>query len=333
MTKQATVVIPHAYTTRWTQIAVASLKNHKNNADFDIIVVDNSIPHHSIRGITDTALREGVKVIFPKDPAHGGHQLALDEAIDHVETPWFVAWETDTRAMRDGWLDWLLSFVKDEYVAIVGWYWSIDCDDNRHYISPAGALYRTSVLKTLKKEVLNNKDLSVCYGRDMSKRINLTEEYPHTAGKFIPEGNWGPFSECRGFGNVYPFPEKDQWCPEPGNWIYNRCVMQWECIHLPGKMVENETFYKDSIYHKYTYVGESEKDAYLLHYWAGTVSHNFDKHPIPLHDEPKLKFWLGREYSLWEEEVQEDIRQDTISKGLVRTFNEEYAYALSRVMR
>lgn len=329
--KTATVVIPHAFTTRWTQIAVASLRRFQNDATFDILVVDNSIPHHSIRGITETALGAGVTVTPPQDPARGGHQLALDYAIGLVETPWFVAWETDTVAHRDGWLDWMLSFVKDDFVAMAGWYWSIGIDDSRHYISPAGALYRTSILKMLKEECLRNKDLAVCYGRDMSKRINLASEYPHTAGRFIPEGNWGPFSECRGFGNVYPFPI-DHWVPEPGNWIYNRCSMQWECVRLPGDFVVNETVRENGIQQKHTYIGPSDAEAYYRHYWAGTVSHNFDKHQIPKHDQPKLRWWLNREYALWNEIVPEEVRRQTIDAGLVRTFDEEYSYALSRVV-
>lgn len=327
----ATVVIPHAFVTRWLQTSVATLKQHKNNATFDILVVDNSIPHPSIKGIVETSLGEGVRVVPPQDPAHGGHQMALDHAIDLVDTPWFVAWETDVRVMRDGWLDWLLSFIKDDYVAIVGWYWSIGIDDNRHYISPAGALYRTSVLKRLKRECLNNKDLAVCWGRDMSKRIDLAKEYPNTAGKFIAEENWGPFVECRGFGNVYPFP-RDQWVPEPGNWIYNRCAMQWECIHVPGEMVPSEPSEAAiGLPHKYTYVGPSEKEAYFCHYWAGSVSHNFEKHKIPPWDAAKLPFWLGREHKIWNEVVPEDVRKKTLENGWAIPYDQEYAYAISRV--
>ena len=330
---EATVIIPHAFTTRWTQIAVASLLQHRNDADFSIIVVDNSSHHDSIKGITETDLGKHCRVILPKDPSRGGHQLALDHAIDIVETSWFVAWETDVRVMRDGWLDWLLAFVKDDYVAIVGWYWSLGegVDDNRHYISPAGALYRTSVLKRLKQECLTNPDLAVCYGRDMSQRINLAKEYPHTAGRFIPEGNWGPFTECRGFGNVYPFP-KDQWVPEPGNWIYNRCAMQWECVHVPGEIVQSDLEVQGlGLPHKYTYVGPSEGEAYYIHYWGGSVSHNFQKHKIPPWDAEKLPFWLGREHKIWNEVVPEEVKRVTIENGWVMSYEEEYAVGMSMV--
>lgn len=311
---------------------MASLKQHKNETTFDILVIDNSYGHPSIKGITETSLGEGVRVALPKDPVHGGHQMALDHAIDLVETPWFVAWETDVLAVRDGWLDWLLSFVKDDQVAIVGWYWSIGIDDSRHYISPAGALYRTSILKRLKKECLDNPDLSVCYGRDMSKRIDLAKDYPNTAGKFIPEGNWGPFVECRGFGNVYPFP-RDHWVPEPGNWIYNRCVMQWECVHVPGEMVPSEpSEIALGLPHKYTYVGPSEGEAYYVHYWAGSVSHNFQKHKIPPWDAAKLPFWLGREHRIWNEIVPEDVREKTLNKGWAIPYNRELAHAMTQVV-
>lgn len=328
--KPVTVVIPHALTTRWTQIAVSSLLGHQNDTPFDIIVINNTPGHPSIRGITETTLGNLVKVVSPTDPANTGHQLSLDQAIDLVETPWFLAWETDVRVLRDGWLDWMLSYAKDDYVAIIGWYWDAGFDDGRHYISPAGALYRTSILKRLKRECLDNPDLSVCWGRDMSKRISLASEYAQTAGKLIPMGNWGPFSECRGFGNVYPF-QRDQWVPEPGNWIYNRCAMQWEVVHLPGAMVINEKIRETGIPHKYTYVGLSEKEAYFIHHWAGSVSHNWEKHTIYDFDVPKLSWWIEREHRLWNEVVPEDVRRQTIDLGLVKSMPEEYAAALSKV--
>ena len=84
---EATVIIPHAFTTRWTQIAVASLLQHRNDADFSIIVVDNSSHHDSIKGITETDLGKHCRVILPKDPSRGGHQLALggERGLEYVE--------------------------------------------------------------------------------------------------------------------------------------------------------------------------------------------------------------------------------------------------------
>lgn len=331
---KATIIIPHAFVTRWLQICVASLKNHTNKADIDILIVDCSPGHNSIKGITETELGEGVKVIDPPAPNIAGHQVALDHAIDFVDTPWYVAWETDVRVMRDGWLDWMLSYIKDDYVSLVGWNWATDgYDDSRHYISPAGALYRTSVLKMLKEECLRNKDLAVCYGWNMDKRIDIAKEYPHTGAKLIRIGIWGPFLEARGFGNVYPFASKrDVWVVEPGNWVYNRIKMQWEVVHLPGRMVESDPEgLMVGLPHKYAYVGPSELEAYYIHYWAGTVSHNFDKHGIPPHDAAKLPFWLGREHRMWEEVVPKSVRDETIRMGLVRTYEEEYSYALSMV--
>ncbi len=330
--KTATVVIPHSLTTKWTQISVSSLLEYKNTTDFDILIIDNSYWDPSIKGITETRLGENVKVVVSKDPGRGGHQLALDYAIDLIDTPWFVAWETDVRVIRDGWLDWFLSFVKDEYVAIVGWYWGTPLlDDFRHYISTAGALYRTSILKKLKTECILNKDLVFAYGRDMSKRVDIVKDYPITAEWMIGKENWGPFCEARGYGNVYPFAKaRDYWISEPGNWIYNRCSMQWECVKVPGEMVKNdeEVF---EVPHKYTYIGESEKDAYYIHYWGGTACHTFKRYKIGKTQLPKIEWWLKREHNLWEQFVPEDVRKDTISKGFSKTFEEDFELARSQV--
>ncbi len=331
-----TCVIPHAYGTRWSQICVASLKAYKNTSEFDILMIDNSPGHPSIKGISETRLGDGVRIVQPKSN-DTGHQLALDQAIDIVERPWFIAFESDVRVMRAGWLDWMFSFVKDDYTAIVGWYWKdpANCHDLRHYISPAGSLYRTSILKMLKEECLRNPDLVCCYGRDMSKRINFREQYPHTSGKLIPEKNWGPFCECRGFGNVYPYAkDRDYWVMEPGNWIYNRCVMQWECVHLPGDMAVNDEIPSAAnlgLPHKYTYVGPSEAEAYFRHYWAGSVSKDFLKHPIPKYQAVRIPYWMQREYRIWNEVVPEDVRKQTVENGWAMTYEQEYAYAMSMV--
>lgn len=330
----ATVVIPHAYASKWLQICITSLKAFRNDLAFDILVMDNSYGHPSIQALTNTSLGEGVRVGLCKDPKQAGHQLALDAAIDLVKTDWFFAMETDARMMKDGWLDWYASFIRDQYVAIVGWNWSIGEHDDRHYISPSGALYQTRILRMLKEECLRNDDLSVCYGWKMDKRINLTIDYSHTAGKLIPEHNWGPFSECRGFGNVYPYSHiYDHWVPEPGNWIYNRCKMQWEVIHLPGALVRNDAGIDKIVPHKYNYVGLSESDPYLIHYWGGTVSHNYEKHQVIGWMVNASQWWLEREDRIWKEVVPADVREYSMANGLVRPLEEDLRLMRSRVAR
>jgi hypothetical protein len=330
--KEATVIIPWAYATRWGMVSVSSLKRYSNNAKFDILVVDNSPGHPSIRAITETRLGEGVKVITTGDPNLVGHQVTLDYCIDLVETPYYVAWETDVRVLRDGWLDWLISNMKDRYTAMAGWLWATaGMDDSRHYISPAGAIYNTEILKLLKEECLRNPDLTLCWGHNMDKRLDLAADFPHTAGKMIPLKLWGPFTECRGFSNIYPFP-RETVVSEPGNWIYNRCRCQWECVHLPGAMVVNDEAPPElSLPHKYAYIGPSDKEAYYRHFWAGSVSHNFDKHKIPPWDGCKVPWWLAREYDIWEQEVSKEVRDETWKLGILMTYEEECAYAQSQV--
>jgi hypothetical protein len=184
----------------------------------------------------------------------------------------------------------------------------------------------------LKEECLRNKDLAVCYGWNMDKRIDIMKEYPHTGGKLINMGIWGPFLEARGFGNVYPFAkERDHWTPEPGNWVYNRMRSQWECIHLPGALVENDEFTIQYVPHKYNYVGPSEAEAYYIHYFAGTVSHNYDKHKISAHHNMIVPWWISREIRVWNEEVPEDVRRETEVLGLVKTYEEELETAKAMV--
>ncbi len=326
--KYCSVVIPFAYTPRWGQIVIASLKAFANDKDLDILVMNNTPDHDDIKAITDKSLGEDV-TIHQTSKGMRWHGGALDEAIDLVEAPYMFSTETDVTFSRPDWLDWYAGFMKDEYVAMAGWYWSLgeNIDEGRKYINSSATLYNTRILKQLLQECRNNTDTIFSYGLSHEKRYkhNLTVE-------MVEAKHLGPFSESRGF--QHPFPphkmEPDKWWHEPGSWLYNRCTHQWECVRVPGALVKN----LDGVGppHKYNFYGMSESDAYVLHYWGGTVSHNFEKHLVSVQWEAdSLEWWLKREYRIWEEVVPEHIRKESISKGLVKTFDAEFAYAKSRV--
>ena len=82
---------------------------------------------------------------------------------------------------------------------------------------------------------------------------------------------------------------------------------------------------------KLAYYGDSEQDAYIIHYWAGGVSHGFEVGIIGGWAGKCVEWWLRREHQLWLEVVPEDIRKDSIDKGIVPNFEEELKFALSKV--
>lgn len=314
----ATVVIPFGYTPRWIQIVLSSLNAFKNDRDFSVIVMNNSPETDHIRAVTDTALGENVDVINPPD-GHRYHGGSLDYSLDLIGSEYLFALESDCTVNRDGWLDWYASFMKDPYVAMSGWFWGVP---GRNYITCSATLYNTDILKRLLMECRNNTDTVISYGRHYDQRMN----HGHTA-KLVAEKKLGPFSDSRGFQHsVEPV---TKWYHEPGNWVYNRCLCQWETVRLPGGIVKNTE--PNQPEYRYNWYGPTDEEAYARHYWGGTVSHNFDKHLIYVQWESLCtKWWLNREYDMWLKWVPEGIRRDSIEKGLVRDLAEELAYAEKR---
>lgn len=325
--KYATLVIPFAFTPRWGQIVISSLKAFKNDRGFDIVLMNNSPERNDINAIAQTSLIEGVEIQTP--PANQRwHAGSLEYYIPQLKTPYIFTLESDCTVNRDGWLDWFASFMKDDYVAMAGWYWmqGQDFDDERHYINSSATLYNSRILKQLNQECLNNPDTTIVYGIENEKRL-----LHDTTAKRIQEGAIGCFSEFRGFQQIYPVcPKDEKWWHEPGNWLYNRASCQWECIKVPGEIIRNGIPHAPE--YKYNYYGNSDEEAYIRHYWAGTVSHNFDKHLVSVPWEADcIEWWLKREYNLWKEVVSEPIRKMSLENKLIKDINEELKYALSKV--
>jgi len=325
--KHTTVVIPFAFTPRWGQIVISSLKAFKNDRDFKIVIMNNSPERNDIDAVAKTTLGEGVEIRTTTE-GQRIHAGSLDDYLPHLETPYMFALESDCTVNRDGWLDWFASYMKDEYMALAGWYWveGPDIDDLRHYVNATATLYNSRILKMLYQECMNNQDHEVCYGLKMEKRFY----HPETDAR-VRKGHVGPFSEYRGFFHMYPVvPLPDKWWHEPGNWLYNRASCQWEVAHVPGQIVR--TMQAHAPDYKYNYYGESDEEAYARHYWAGTVSHNFDKHLVSVFWEAdSIEWWLRREHALWNEVVPEPVKRISIQKGYVKKLEDELKYALSRV--
>ena len=323
MSKFATVVIPFAFTPRWGQIVISSLKKFANKKDFDILVMNNSPEHAAIKAITGTSIGDGVKVYTPEKHRMRAHGGSLDCAIGLVDTPYIFTLESDCTVEKNGWLDWYAGHIQDEYTAMVGWYWNTA---GRYYINASATLYRTELLKRLWNECIRNKDDVICYGPKLTKRM-----HHENTKTMIQNQEIGPFSDSRGFWNVdYPDPRPDQWWHEPGSWLYSRCFNQYQCVKIPGEVVYNPKGVQPEF--QYNYYGPSKNEIYAKHHWAGTVSHNYDKHLITVQWEALASdWWINRELRMWEEWVPEDIRKDTIEKGLVRDPEQEKQYAKSRI--
>jgi len=316
--KDATIAVPHAYTTKWLQIVLTSLKAFKNDHTFDILVLNNSPQNESILGITETGLADGVRIVVPPEKSRV-HARSLDYAIDIVDTPYLFTTDTDCRAMQDNWLDVYFSYMTDEYVAMAGWLWDLPGTD-RLYIVCSAALYNMSILRKLKQEALRNENFMICYGTDLKKRYPMNE---HLMDLF-KTGNWGCFMEQRGYQEIFHHREGKYWM-EPGCWLYFRAQCEYECAKIPGVWETNENPHVAAA----TWYG-SKEDPFYAHYWGGVSSHNWEVAPVIVEWELRaLEWWIDREDRIWKEVVDEGVRRKTLEMGLVKTGEEEKEFILN----
>lgn len=137
--KKVSILIPHYQTWRWTAICIWHYRQYGVPVDSEIILVDNSPAHPSIRAITDTLLGDGIKVVTG-NPAFSSHGMGYDIAASHANGDWFFTSETDSFPLRFGWFD--------EYLKA-----SADFDligpevpqSSGTYIHPAGALMNNEI--------------------------------------------------------------------------------------------------------------------------------------------------------------------------------------------
>jgi hypothetical protein len=300
------IVIPNGHAPRWLQIAVSSLKRFKNKVENDILVMNTWPKHPSIKAITETELGADLMIMDCTIRMHS-HATALDQALDFAANEDYTdlfTMETDAVACQDGWLDWFLSFMKDESIGMAGFFWH---EGNNHYnINPSGTLYQKDMLLKYHKEVRENKE-NMFYHPRGNKHGNDGGMDPTI--KDVA----GVFSETRGI--KYPTLAQEDvimkgvpfasWF-EPGAWLYCRSIGEYGGVAVPC----------DHVYMKVgpvtapegTYYG-GKADTKYIHLWGGTRAHDFQKHIINdnfvLNGAP---YWLEREYRLWKKIVPEYIR-------------------------
>jgi hypothetical protein len=294
------------------------------------MVVNNSpVGDNSLKGLTETGLSENIIIKENEYFQTRAHAGALDYAltiIDEDEYAYLFSAETDCQALKDGWLDWFMSYIKDEYCAMVGWYWP---GGDREYIHTGGCLYNTKILKRLKKQIEENDNYMMCYGKNLKRRMYLTEKDDGSPGshyrKCMESPFHGPFTEQRGFQEIWSFRD-EKFYQEPGAWPYYRCQTEYECVKLPGVLVWNENPHIAAG----TWYGDSVENAWWVHYWAGTVSHNWEIMKVRERwQRNALPYWIDREDRIWREAVPESVRNKTLEMGLCRTGEDEKSFILS----
>ena len=325
----------HAHTPKWTQVAVNSLKQNRNDVENDVYIACSNPSSPSIKAITETALGDGVTTIDVTRRIHS-HATGLETILELIADKgydYMFCMETDCRAMKPGWLDWFVNFVKDDpKKGIAGFFWH---EGDHHYnINPSGTLYRMDMLLQYHKEVRENKE-----GVFYHPRGNKEDTVPGMDSSI--KNVVGCFAETRGIKNPTDL-QKDiilkgvpeaAWF-EPGQWLYARLQGEWGEVKVPC----------DHIYMQYpghtapegTYYG-GKADPQFLHYWGGSRAYDWKKHRV---DDNFVRScapaWIAREDRIWKETVPEEHRrivaQLNEEENVIKLMNDNLGFIISEVL-
>lgn len=298
------IAMTHGHIGKWLQTSIFSLKSNPNEVESDIYVANSWPGHPSIKAITETDLGDGVTVIDCTRRKHS-HATGLEEILEHIADKgykYMFAMETDCKAMKPGWLDWFVNFMKnDPTIGMAGFFWH---EGDHHYnINPSGTLYRMDMLLKYHKEAReNNSDV---FYHPRGNKLGTDPGMDNTIKDVV-----GCFAETRGIKDPTPI-QKDvilrgvpeaAWF-EPGQYLYARMQGEWGEVRVPC----------DHIYMQYpghtapegTYYG-GKADPQFIHYWGGTRCYDFLKHKV---DDNFVKscapMWIQRENNIWLETVPE----------------------------
>lgn len=142
--KKVAITFAHWETWRWTAIAVYFLKKYQFPIEQEIVVVNNSVGHPSIKCLTHTSLGEGVKII-EGDPTIPSHGQALSLAYEACDSDWIFTSESDALPIKDSWgHEYVKAACEFDYIgpwmALAG----------GHFIHPCGALGSRKVIEGAK---------------------------------------------------------------------------------------------------------------------------------------------------------------------------------------
>lgn len=140
-----TVIIPHYKTGKMTAYSIAQWLKHKGKHELDIVIVDNNAGDGSIEYLNP--FLEHITILsYPKDKLQS-HGIAIDYAVPHIRTEYFITAESDSFPESEVYLDYMEKLTHD----------GVDAAGSRlqlsggTYLHPCGALYKKAAWQECKK--------------------------------------------------------------------------------------------------------------------------------------------------------------------------------------
>src|SRR3990172_2242958 len=220
MSMKIICVIPHSHTWFWTQTAVSSLlgvtHGLEGKAEVEFVIVDNSEWSPAIKGITDTALGASVRVV-ENQKVSKFHATALDHIIETEDFDYLMALETDVLALKDGWLAWYHSQMKNIDYAVGAWH-------HEQFVNPSCTLYRGSVLREMSAWCKANTSKVMHWGPEFQFVGELPDGLWKSMGLFAEKRGWppntglksAPSGQLRGEGWYEPGQQLHHWAENVG---------------------------------------------------------------------------------------------------------------------
>jgi hypothetical protein len=292
--KKLTIAFAHAYTWRWTAIAVHFLKKFQFPLEHEIIVVNNSPTHPSIKCLTETGLADGIRII-DGDPELPSHGQALSLAFDACDSDWIFTSESDALPVVDSWgNEYIKASADHDYIGpwmeLAG----------GHFIHPCGAMSHRKVIEAAKEWrkqypewVFINGAAKEMGFSDKAYHLSITKNCFYGKHDLPPETQkrmendiriWskaGPWQEMLAFeddsfdnywkrGPVKSFEPVGNHAHlrigyEPGQWLSGFAIKHFKCLSAPFDMKWVPGFQNRQ-------AAYSDVFGAFRHVWAGTSS-------------------------------------------------------------
>ncbi len=323
------VAIPHQLTWFWTQTCIAALKRH-TSLPIEIVVVDNGWDHSpSIRGITQTRLGEGVRVLNADSLAVYTHSTALNQAFRETwPMDYFVSLDSDCVITKDGWLEDALTRLRPTDFATGAWH-------PEGGVTCSFALYRGEAIKAMADASAADPDRQLHWGENFEKTALVSDTHRGFSQAAVDELLSGPFSNVRGFlpgtvmketptgqrkgpGWYEPAQMFHYWAVQNG-WTYTACPAR--IIYDAPKGIPTGMFYGVDQDSGLDY-DQARVACWAVHFFGGTRAWDFlNPRGGNLDDSAivnNMAFWIEREAGWWLHVVPEDVR--TVTLDLIRKY-------------
>lgn len=133
-----TIVIPHFRTLKMTAFTVAQFLKCKGNHEVEIVVIDNSYPDESIKGLEPFI--DEILILHNTSDKLSSHGIAIDFATNLISNEWIIAAESDSYPTNEKWLDYYEDLINKGYDGAG----SLLSLSGGTYLHPAGMLFRKS---------------------------------------------------------------------------------------------------------------------------------------------------------------------------------------------